>query len=503
MASAATPSSRLDQALADIAAITAEARKKPAPSAAGAGAPGTPSPLASVAADIRPAPRDSPDAALLRQTNRELNDALPGAELARLAQLCSTGSRHAERDVLRASMLWVLAANKGHAPSILTVGIASMDGFGRIPRDEARSFGILSQICEKSPQPWAHFAFATLLLRRHLAPEPLPSASAASAGAAAGRAAPVLDVARISEAKRDHPDCARALSSYRTAADGGLAPAWLNVANCLAYGVGLAGGEPQPDEAAKWLRLAAERGDPMAAAQYAHALTTGGAGGLYAIGEDLTAAAVWWRSAAVAGHPGAAHNLGVCYMRGTAPGCVGGKPDPAAALVWFRRAGEAGVVRAAMNAGLLLERGFAPALRPDLQGAVAVFEALEARLEGDARSADATQEALTAVRLRTSAVRRKLAALGDGGGGPGAGDEEDGGDGAELVLEFRTPEARDEAFRTLHANAGGVTGAALLDLVRAYSADAAPHGGGEEGKGKGGVVVKQVGASSSSSSSSS
>jgi TPR repeat protein len=469
---ASTPSSRLDQALADIAAITAEARKKPVLPQATVLAPAPPSPLAAVAASE---PVRSRDAQLLLRSNRELNEALGGRELAELAQMCSTGSRGVARDIRRASMLWVLAANKGHAPSILLVGIASMDGFGGIPRDEARAYGILSQICDKAEQPWAHFALATLLIRRHLAPEP---ATDGADGGDAARAAPVLDMSRVPAAQREHTDCTRALASYRTAANGGLAPAWLNVANCLAHGVGLRGGRPDPQEAARWLKLAAERGDPMAAAQYAHALSTGGAGGLYAVEEDTTSAAVWWRAAAVAGHPGAAHNLGVCYMRGTAPGCHG-KPDPAAALVWFRRAGEAGVVRAAMNAGLLLERGAPPGLRPDLTAAHAVFEALEARLEADTlRHAGAVDDALAATRIRRAAVSRKLSALARAVSSESAtprtaaregGVEGDEGADAELVLDFQTPEARDEAFRLLHANPRGVTGAAVLDLIRSYA----------------------------------
>jgi TPR repeat protein len=507
-AAAATPSptARLDQALADIAKITDKARQAQNTPA--------PSPLASAAADLAAAPSPptpTPTQASLARTNRQLNESSTGAQLAALASALASGSDGAPRDIVRASKLWVLAAGKGDLGAALAVGAGSIDGVGAIPRDWTRAHGILTQLAGKTGHPWAHFALATLLLRRLLQ---------GGADAAASSSSSALDVSALPEAARASPDAQRALASYRLAADSSVPPvppAWLNLANCLAYGVGTPEARPDPAGASLWLRHAAARGDPLAAAHLAHALSPAPKGShsnnpssssssssRFGVVPDAKEAAEWWRAAAVGGHPLAAHNLAIAYLNGTAPGCGGEgarTPDPAAALVWFRRAGDAGLWRSSLNAGLLLERGAGPALPRDLraaaelygQAAVGAARALEARggagAGADDAPARAAVEAGARARARLGEVKRKLRALAmtrdaDGKGAVVAEEEVEDADAGsdallldgdyDLELTFESPAARDEALRSLLGGAGAssssLTAATVLDVLRAHAA---------------------------------
>lgn len=513
-AATASPTARLDQALADIANIAAKARERSQESHPKAAPP----PLQATAAELpssRPSglPSDATATqkqpaltgvhAQLAKTNRDLHAERDGKQLASLAQTLYNGSGGVKKDVVRASKLWVLAAGKGDLTSVLTVGLASIDGCGAIPRDWQRARGILSQLADKAGHPWAHFALATLLLRRKIAEatgEAIPTGATAtpsSSTPSTASSSASLDLSLIPPPLRTHPDCIAALGSYHKAAESNaVPPAWLNLANCYAYGIGCvgsdaaihasgataSGGMPDPVQAAHWLRHAATKGDPIACASYAHALQTGGAGGLFAVPVDEKEAGVWWRQAAVGGHPAAQHNLGCAYMRGQAPGCENGKPDHPAALIWFRRAAQAGVVRAALNAGLLLERG-AEGVERDLAGAATVLTQAMAALQRQQTAASGAasrdrDRALSLLAKRAAAVRRKLTVLSSGPQASRAPAVDDGDEDAaeyDLVLEFDSPSTRDAFLRSMHQTAangagdGDLTAGTVLDVLKAYT----------------------------------
>lgn len=104
----------------------------------------------------------------------------------------------------------------------------------------------------------------------------------------------------------------RALDLYIRAADKGVAPAAYNVHNIYAYGQGV---EPNDDEALRWLRLAAKRGDPVAQVHLARRLQRG-----EGVPEDPERSFHLLEKAARSGRPVALHNVGVCYLQGEGVG---------------------------------------------------------------------------------------------------------------------------------------------------------------------------------------
>lgn len=102
-----------------------------------------------------------------------------------------------------------------------------------------------------------------------------------------------------------------------------------------------------PSEAAKWYKLAADRG--LAPAQYRMGnLLEKGTG----VDRNLGEAISYYRQAAQAGNASAMHNLAVLFASGAA-----GQPDYAAAVEWFRKASELGVADSQFNLAILYARG--------------------------------------------------------------------------------------------------------------------------------------------------
>ncbi len=102
-----------------------------------------------------------------------------------------------------------------------------------------------------------------------------------------------------------------------------------------------------PGEAAKWYKLAADRG--LAPAQYRIGnLLEKGTG----VDRNLGEAISYYRQAAQAGNASAMHNLAVLFASGAA-----GQPDYAAAVEWFRKASELGVADSQFNLAILYARG--------------------------------------------------------------------------------------------------------------------------------------------------
>jgi localization factor PodJL len=130
----------------------------------------------------------------------------------------------------------------------------------------------------------------------------------------------------------------------RNAAAAGNPAALFEVAVRYAEGRGV---PADAAEAAKWYRLAAERG--LAIAQFRIA-------SLYERGEGVpqnrVAAADWYRRAAEQGNVRAMHNLAVMLSEG-----VGGAPDFSDAARWFVRAADHGVRDSQYNLGVMFARG--------------------------------------------------------------------------------------------------------------------------------------------------
>ncbi len=140
------------------------------------------------------------------------------------------------------------------------------------------------------------------------------------------------------------PDPAEAFKWYRRAADKGFAPAQFNVGLAYELGRGVTADEKQ---AFKFYLAAAEQG--FAPAQF-------NVGNMYAagrgVGQDHFEANLWFKQAADSGIVEAQFNLGFAYEAGN-----GVKKDDAQAARWYRQAAERGYARAQYNFALLLEDG--------------------------------------------------------------------------------------------------------------------------------------------------
>ena len=131
---------------------------------------------------------------------------------------------------------------------------------------------------------------------------------------------------------------------YRLAADKGYAPAQFNLGLASELGRGMPADDRQ---AFKYYLMAAEQG--FAAAQF-------NVGNMYSagrgVGKDLFEANLWYKQAAEKGVLEAQFNLGLAYEAGR-----GVKKDEAQAARWYKQAADRGFVRAQYNLGLLLEDG--------------------------------------------------------------------------------------------------------------------------------------------------
>lgn len=103
----------------------------------------------------------------------------------------------------------------------------------------------------------------------------------------------------------------------------------------------LSGSKPDYAEAAKWIRKAAEMGDPQAKKLLGLLYWTG-----RGVPKDVNEAVNWFREAAEAGDAEAMRNLAIAYDTG-----VGVKKSAAEATRWLRRAAEAGDAQSQMLIG--------------------------------------------------------------------------------------------------------------------------------------------------------
>ena len=190
--------------------------------------------------------------------------------------------------------------------------------------------------------------------------------------------------------KRDRAEAAR---WSRLAADRGLADAEFNLGVLHLNGWGV---ERDEAEAARWFRLAADQG--LADAEL-------GLGTLYLEGSGVERDEV---KAADRGLADAEFSLGTLYMEG-----LGVQMSESAALEWFRKAADQGDAPAAFNVGVLLARG-ADEFGRDVEAAHFWFRLAEDRRYVKAAKARETLEAsmtskeISNAKARYSAHRNKL-----------------------------------------------------------------------------------------------
>ncbi len=118
-------------------------------------------------------------------------------------------------------------------------------------------------------------------------------------------------------------------------------------AQCLSNGYG--GKTKSPEEAFATIRMAAEKGLPVAKNQLGLWLATG-----YGTTKNETEALKWYREAAAGGSIGAMWNLGSAYEKG-----LGGlTTDPVEAASWYRKSADAGYTRGMLATANCYKNGY-------------------------------------------------------------------------------------------------------------------------------------------------
>ena len=153
-------------------------------------------------------------------------------------------------------------------------------------------------------------------------PKAFPDAAADQEKAAKG----YFEKASVFAAKKEY---AEAVKWLRKAADLGEPNAQYNLGICYYNGQGV---KQDFEEAVKWLKKAAGQG--VVFAQYNLGVCYYGGQG---VKQDFEEAVKWFRLAADQEFPAAQYNLGLCYATGK-----GVRKDRSEAKKWFRRAAELG-----------------------------------------------------------------------------------------------------------------------------------------------------------------
>jgi TPR repeat protein len=145
---------------------------------------------------------------------------------------------------------------------------------------------------------------------------------------------------------------AEALSPYAAtlkekAAKGDMAAAY-NLALCFHDG----GKDCKQDdvEAAKWLKVAADKGDVQAINNLAAFYHEG-----LGVKQDDNQALMWYRTGAAHGSAEAEYNIGIFYANGYVV-----KQDPALAKKWYERAARQGLLQAQMDLAHIYMQGATP-----------------------------------------------------------------------------------------------------------------------------------------------
>jgi localization factor PodJL len=181
------------------------------------------------------------------------------------------------------------------------------------------------------------------------APMPQDSSSNTVAEAPAAESAPALpsvspEAAPMQSASGIDVPAVIEPQSLASAASGGDANALFEIGARYSEGRGVT---TDMAEAAKWYRLAADRGLPVAQYRMGNILEKG-----TGAQRNLNEAISYYQAAAQAGNASSMHNLAVLYASGAA-----GQPDYAKAVEWFSKAAELGVADSQFNLAILYARG--------------------------------------------------------------------------------------------------------------------------------------------------
>ncbi|AYC99541.1 peptidoglycan-binding protein [Neorhizobium sp. NCHU2750] len=167
------------------------------------------------------------------------------------------------------------------------------------------------------------------------APAPAGNAAAPTVSAEPAQAQPATDIAVPAGIEP---------KSLADAAASGDANALYEIGSRYSEGRGVTA---DPAEAAKWYKLAADRGLPPAEYRMGNVLEKG-----TGVERNLPEAVSYYQKAAEAGNASSMHNLAVLYASGAV-----GQPDYAKAVDWFRKAAELGVADSQFNLAILYARG--------------------------------------------------------------------------------------------------------------------------------------------------
>ncbi len=245
-----------------------------------------------------PADADAPEAARLALSAAEAGSV---EAMSLYAWLCATGQGVA-RDHAAAAHWYGLAADAGHAPAKLGLGLIRLHGLDGIT-DAPLACRLVAEAAEEK-LPTALYVLGTLY---EAAVPPLPF------------------------------DEARALGLYREAAELGVRNA------CARYGLALLKGwgcAPAPVEGERWLRRAAMAGDGEAAALVGDLQAHPPDG---APANDVEALS-WYQRAGEAGHVRAMRITGLAHLNGR-----GTVPSQEEAMAWLERAASHGDAEAAAD----------------------------------------------------------------------------------------------------------------------------------------------------------
>lgn len=215
-----------------------------------------------------------------------------------------------KRDPVKATQLWLAAGMQGDGEALYSLAMCMWRGIALPQREPEKAKAILRSLCRQGHH-WAHFALANMLLQ---------------------------------EDDKGTKSTTEAFKLYSQAAELGVAPAFLNLANMYERGMGTAKDDAK---ALEWFSRAAKLGDPEAQVRLAYRLAHG-----EGVGKDDERAFKMFEEASASGKPAAVYNVGCAYFLGR-----GVPRDLSRAAEYFHQAAEAGFFPAQMNLGNMYQMG--------------------------------------------------------------------------------------------------------------------------------------------------
>lgn len=216
-----------------------------------------------------------------------------------------------DKEVQKALHVWKIAMDKGSEKAKFSYALCMKKGFGFQRKDvvgAVKHFKDLAAIGHK----WGTFAYA--------------------------------DALNNGEGTRKNEKMAFEL--YKSCAEAGITPAYMNVSNMYTFGTEIPKNE---QEALKWLMKAAEAGDPSAKSRLGEYYSLGKGG----VQKNQNLAVQYYKEAANGGIVAAQFNLGYLFLVGD-----GVPQDPLQAEALFRKAAEKGFVMAMVNLAQMYRSGY-------------------------------------------------------------------------------------------------------------------------------------------------